>query len=88
MDLIDSRGWKVPIRADAGSVDPLGRPNERRIASVQTVVPFTGSLLYDTAVAILFFFFALWIIVRHGNLFGWFLMILTLLWGYKIYIHM
>ncbi len=48
-------------------------------------VPLTGAILYDAAIAIMIFFFGLWIVVRFGNKFGYFIIAIAAIWGWKLY---
>jgi len=47
--------------------------------------PFTGSVVYDAPIAILFLFFGIWITVRYGNRIGWLIIAVSVVWGYYLF---
>lgn len=48
-------------------------------------VPMTGHIMYDAAIATVFFFFGIFFVVRYGSRFGWFAIACAILWAYLLY---
>ncbi len=55
------------------------------IPILSNTVPFTGSRLYDSAIAVIFFFFGVWALVRYGKGWGWIIIIFTAIWAYQLF---
>ena len=48
-------------------------------------VPFTSSLMFDAALAFLFFLAGVWIAFRVGSKIGWVIIAASLFWAYKLF---